>query len=214
MQTMFILLFLITALMSVVYFIKFIIKLLRKQPAKRQLILSSVFFGFSLFSIIIFATTVSDNTSLQEIVSSDGNLDSKKTIVTSKKGVEEKTSKQDNNEQKIQKYKSQFNKGILKCIDISKQIVNTEDKSTIVDLKEKGKYAQVEAWDALILIQDEDLQFPRDKWKMMSNTYVVIGDIYANNKVLNLPPEDFKNYVSKKLETIESLESILKILEK
>ena len=55
MNTIFSLLFLTLFIMSIVYFLKFLINLLRKKPAKRKLLFSGYFFGSSIICIIVFS---------------------------------------------------------------------------------------------------------------------------------------------------------------
>ena len=55
MSSLFLLLFIVSIITSIVYFFKFLINVLRKKPAKRKLVFSGYFFGSSIICIIVFS---------------------------------------------------------------------------------------------------------------------------------------------------------------
>lgn len=131
----------------------------------------------------------------------------------------------------IERNRTTFIENINKCINISEQIAESDNDSLINILKEEAVQSQVKAWDALLDIQMPESNYlyeqaqsgksttisrpefySREKIKMMSAIYQIIGKIYADQRVLNLSTQDFKNKVIDELTSIESLKPKLENL--
>lgn len=95
------------------------------------------------------------------------------------------------------------------CTSIAEQISSSENESEIDNLITEALIYQTLAWDAMLYIQNPDLNYPREKSKTLSTCYKTIGDVFADDRVLKLPISDFKTAVTNELPNIQRSNQLL-----
>ena len=59
------------------------------------------------------------------------------------------------------------------------------------------------AWDALLYIQNPDLNYPKDKTKILTQSYKPISDALADERTLKLPHSEFKETIIQALPNLK-----------
>jgi hypothetical protein len=95
------------------------------------------------------------------------------------------------------------------CTSIAEQISSSENESEIDSLITEALISQTLCWDALLYIQNPDLNYPREKSKTLSNCYKTISGVFADERILKLPISDFKSAVSTELPNIQQSNQLL-----
>lgn len=90
-----------------------------------------------------------------------------------------------------------------KCVSILEQITNSSDDSEIENqIIDALTYATL-ASNALLYIQNPDLNYPRDKTKILIESYKSIRDAVADERTLKLPHLEFKETIIQALPNLK-----------
>lgn len=95
------------------------------------------------------------------------------------------------------------------CTSIAEQMSSSNDESEIDSLITEALIYQTLAWDAMLYIQNPDLNYQRDKSKTLSNCYKTISGVFADERILKLPISDFKTAVATELPNIQQANQLL-----
>lgn len=91
-----------------------------------------------------------------------------------------------------------------RCVFIAEQIIQSENEGEIDSLITDALVYQTLASNALIYIQNPDLNYPRDKSKKLSDSYKLVSAIFADETYLRLPIADFKIAVENALPGLQT----------
>lgn len=106
-------------------------------------------------------------------------------------------------------FQNTFIKGFNKCNSIAEQISSSQNENEIDSLITDALIYQTLSSDALLYIQDPDLNYPNDKIKTLLKCYKSISGVFADERVLKLPTNDFKTAVTNALPDIQQSKQLL-----
>ena len=130
-------------------------------------------------------------------------IEEQKRIYTEKDKLKENNKGDFSNIKDVAFFQKTFINAFNSCTSIAENISSSENESEIDSLITEALIYQTLCWDALLYIQNPDLNYPREKSKALSNCYKTISGVFADERTLKLPISDFKTAVTNELTNIQ-----------